>query len=579
MPRSIPLVKSISFRLGFAAIALMVVSASLVAGNLFSFAYLKRQIAWMNVEHVVGSIYHRILYLSARLDLEKSDEIRRVSRSRLENAVSELERRYRQLEKGDPEAGIEAPTNARLISNLQSRMKFWIDEIKPLVNRRLGERSDDDRAHADLSRLDSLIKAQLEREDEGMDLALRDQAEGYTRFQTIQFIFALFVLGFTIPVFWLVRNTSRRILILSRAADRIAHGELSICALVPGSDELAALGEAFNTMTHNLSTIIETEKKSRMETERILETIREAVARITSSSMEILTSTEEQAAGARQQAAGVSETVATVDQVSRTAAQAAERAKGVGEAVKRNLEISRAGRSAVEESIAALDRLKDQVESTANNILTLAEQAQAIGEIIATVNDIAEQTNMLALNAAIEASRAGEQGRGFAVVAAEVKTLAEQSKKATIQVRQILGLIQNGTNSAVAATDQAIRSVDVACRIVEQAGKTIRYLSETLDSTAQAAARIVASSGQQAAGMGQVNLAIKNIEQVAVQNNAAIHQIELAARHLNTLSNRLAGLTVHAETPRSAPIATAPSSPSPRITKTRSGEAVPVASA
>ena len=123
MPRSIPLIKSINFRLGFAAIALMVVSASLVAGNLFSFAYLKRQIAWMNVEHVVGSIYHRILYLSARLDLEKSDEIRRVSRSRLENAVNELERRYRQLEKGDSEAGIEPPTKlqppARNVSRSQ----------------------------------------------------------------------------------------------------------------------------------------------------------------------------------------------------------------------------------------------------------------------------------------------------------------------------------------------------------------------------------------------------------------------------------------------------------------------------
>ncbi len=547
MPRSIPLVKSISFRLGFAAIALMVVSASLVAGNLFSFAYLKRQIAWMNVEHVVGSIYHRILYLSARLDLEKSDEIRRVSRSRLENAVSELERRYRQLEKGDPEAGIEAPTNARLISNLQSRMKFWIDEIKPLVNRRLGERSDDDRAHADLSRLDSLIKAQLEREDEGMDLALRDQAEGYTRFQTIQFIFALFVLGFTIPVFWLVRNTSRRILILSRAADRIAHGELSICALVPGSDELAALGEAFNTMTHNLSTIIETEKKSRMETERILETIREAVARITSSSMEILTSTEEQAAGARQQAAGVSETVATVDQVSRTAAQAAERAKGVGEAVKRNLEISRAGRSAVEESIAALDRLKDQVESTANNILTLAEQAQAIGEIIATVNDIAEQTNMLALNAAIEASRAGEQGKGFAVVAAEVKALADQSKKATGQVRRILGEIQRATNTAVVSTEEVTKGVAAAIRSGGQSSQTINTLADTLSEASDAAAQIVASAGQQAAGMRQINQAMKNLDQVAKQNLTATRQVEQAARNLNELGERLARLGV--ETP------------------------------
>src|SRR5207253_4904915 len=102
----------------------------------------------------------------------------------------------------------------------------------------------------------------------------------------------------------------------------------------------------------------------------------------------------------------------------------------------------------VEETVEAMKKVKQQVEATAETILALAENAQAIGEVIATVNDIAEQTNLLALNAAIEASRAGEHGKGFAVVATEVKALANQSKKATMQVRQILGEIQKATNSA-----------------------------------------------------------------------------------------------------------------------------------
>src|SRR5207253_3710370 len=109
------------------------------------------------------------------------------------------------------------------------------------------------------------------------------------------------------------------------------------------------------------------------------------------------------------------------------------------EAIQRTQEVGKAGRKSGEDSGAALGTVREQVESTAENILALAEQAQAIGEIIATVNDIAEQTNLLALNAAIEASRAGEQGKGFSVVAGEVKVLADQSKKATAQVRQILG--------------------------------------------------------------------------------------------------------------------------------------------
>src|SRR5204862_2053088 len=128
---------------------------------------------------------------------------------------------------------------------------------------------------------------------------------------------------------------------------------------------------------------------------------------------------------------------------------------------------------------------------------TLAERAQAIGEIIATVADIAEQTNLLALNAAIEASRAGEQGRGFSVVAGEVKALADQSKKATAQVRQILGEVQKATNAAVLSTEEVTRGVTTAAAVAAQAGEAIKTLADTLAQTSQAATQIVASSGQQ----------------------------------------------------------------------------------
>src|SRR5207253_2569117 len=185
-------------------------------------------------------------------------------------------------------------------------------------------------------------------------------------------------------------------------------------------------------------------------------------------------------------------------------------------------EVGRAGRQVVEDSIAALGTGTEQVEATAENILALAEQAQAIGEIIATVNDIAEQTNLLALNAAIEASRAGEHGKGFAVVAGEVKSLADQSKKATSQVRQILGEIQKATNTAVMSTEEVTRGVVAATRVGSQTGETINTLADTLEEAAKAALQIVASAGQQATGINQVNQAMKNIEQVARQNTTAI---------------------------------------------------------
>jgi PAS domain S-box-containing protein len=284
-------------------------------------------------------------------------------------------------------------------------------------------------------------------------------------------------------------------------------------------------------------------KKGEEERARLFAAIREAVGRLGTTGAEILASTTQQAAGAQEQAAAVSQTVTTMDEVAQTADQAAQRARGVGEAVTRTLEVGRSGRQAVDESIAALGTVREQVEGTAGNILALAEQAQAIGEIIATVNDIAEQTNLLALNAAIEASRAGEHGRGFAVVAGEVKALADQSKKATAQVRTILGEVQKATNAAVLSTEEVTKGVASATKVADQAGGTIRALAETLAQAAQAAAQIAASAGQQAAGIAQVHQAMRNIDQVARQNLAAMRQSEQAAQNLNALGAELAGLS------------------------------------
>jgi len=369
-------------------------------------------------------------------------------------------------------------------------------------------------------------------EIQGAEQALleqRDKESKRTASRTLGFV--LFGTGLAVVVgstvaFTIGRGITHSISKLLKGTEKVAGGDLSHRIQVTSRDELGELANAFNRMVERL--------------QKLLDAIAETAALLASSTAEIQAATVQQASGAQEQAAAIVETVSTVEEVVQTSGQAAERAKVVRDSSQRAAdEVSQTGRKAVEETVQAMGAVQERSEAMAGSILVLAEKAQAIGEIIASVTDIAEQTNLLALNAAIEAARAGEQGKGFAVVAAEVKALADQSKKATAQVRQILGEIQKATSSTVMATEEGTKSVAAAMQTAEKAGETIRTLSEAASEAAQAAAQIVASSTQQATGIAQINTAMKNIKQVTDQTLVATRQTELAAQDLNSLATKL----------------------------------------
>jgi methyl-accepting chemotaxis protein len=128
-------------------------------------------------------------------------------------------------------------------------------------------------------------------------------------------------------------------------------------------------------------------------------------------------------------------------------------------------------------------------------------------------------------------------------VASEGKVLAEQSKRATGQVRQILGEIQKATNAAVLSTEEVTKGVAAAIRVADQSGQTIQDLADSLERAAQSAAQISASAGQQVTGMTQINQAMTNIDQVARQTLVAMRQAKQAAQNLNVLGTELTKLT------------------------------------
>ncbi len=337
------------------------------------------------------------------------------------------------------------------------------------------------------------------------------------------------------------RRIVRPISDLGSAAEALSAGDLDSQVDVEHANykEAVFLGTAFNKMARNLKEMIVSEKKVKEHLETLLGNIKFAIEDIASASTEIFAATSQHNTGAGEQAASINQTATTVDEVRQTAEQTNDKAQSVASSAEKSVKISDTGIDAVGKTIEGMKGIKEKVQLIAENITALSEQTQQIGEIIATVNDISEQSNLLALNASIEAARAGEQGKGFAVVASEVRNLSEQSQQATSQIRAILDDIQKATHTVVKVTEEGTKGVDSGVNLANKAGDTIRILSDAIGESTEWAQQIVASARQQASGMDQISLAMNNINQSTTQTLASTKQTEQAAEKLSELGMRL----------------------------------------
>jgi methyl-accepting chemotaxis protein len=368
--------------------------------------------------------------------------------------------------------------------------------------------------------------------------------------------------------FLITRNISTPLQQITDAAERIALGDLSVKDFSDHrSDEIGALSETFRRMTRSLqekSRVAEeiaagnlkVDVKSQSEGDvlgnsfalmvenlrSVIGEIKEGVNVLATSASEIMASTSMVASGTAETATAMSQTTATIEEVKQTAQVSNQKARHVSDTAQKVVQVSQGGKKSVGDTIEGMNRIREQMASIAESTVRLSEQGQAIGEIIASVNDLAERSNLLAVNAAIEAAKAGEHGRGFVVVAQEIKSLAEQSKQATTQVRTILSDIQQATNEAVMATEQGSKAVEAGVRQSGEAMEAIRTLSDGIAESAQAATQIAASSHQQLVGMDQVALAMENIKQASVQNAASTRQTEATAQGLHELGQKLKDL-------------------------------------
>ncbi len=377
---------------------------------------------------------------------------------------------------------------------------------------------------------------------------------------------AMLLIGVT--GFFLARSITQPLCELTRVAEGISRGDLSRQPVVgERGDEVGVLAAAFLRMSeylHDMSLVAQSLAANDLTVTCTPQSaqdslgnafaamvanlramgreMQDAALMISSSATQIAAMSAQLSASTAETAAAVNETSTTVEEIKVTAQLVNQKSLFVEESAQSTAQMSLAGRRSVDETMVGMDKIRRQMDFVAESIVKLSEQSTAIGEIISSVNDLASQSNLLAVNASIEAAKAGEHGKGFAVVAQEVRSLAEQSKSATEQVRRILNDIQKAISSAVMATELGGKTVEAGVRQAGETAVSIQTMEEGAADTVQAAAQIKASTNEQVAGLNQVAQAMENIRSASDQIVASMRQAEESTSSLNDMGRKLRGL-------------------------------------
>jgi methyl-accepting chemotaxis protein len=315
---------------------------------------------------------------------------------------------------------------------------------------------------------------------------------------------------------------------LAQAAAGIARGNLNAEVDVRGKDEIAQLARSFASMAAALRTTVSD--------------LRGASSDLEGEAAGLLATATQQSALASGQSSAINETSTTVSEIAQTSRQATEHADSVISVTNKSEEYSSTGQRVVEDTVGGMEKLDEQVKAIAVSIAELSERTLQIGDIISSVKDLAERSNLLALNASLEAAKAGEHGRGFAVVAMEMRNLAEQSKTATNEVRGILSEVQRGIRGAVATTEEGSKRALAATSQAKSAGSSIAALGGAIRDSAVAARQIAANTRQQTLGVEQIVAAITQLSGSMAEALDGTRAIERAAGNLNGISKRLSNL-------------------------------------
>ena len=349
-------------------------------------------------------------------------------------------------------------------------------------------------------------------------------------------------------------NISKAIDQMKDFANKLAEGDFAKCEFnINREDEIGSLGRALVSMRDRLRDVISKVSSSAQMVAASSEELTASSDESSQSSAQIIKVITDVAMGADKQVLSVETALGTVerivkeiDNMSKSSAEMAGKASEMAEKAG-------VGNQIVNKAIGQMDSLGKSVDTSSVLIGQLGERSKEIGEIVNTISGIAGQTNLLALNAAIEAARAGEHGRGFAVVADEVRKLAEQSQVSAKHISELIGKIQNDTQSVVQSMNVGTTEVKAGAEAVNNAGtifrdiyKMIGEVNREIIATQKAVEEMIKASNE-------ADVAVMEIEEISKktaegtgtasaateEQSATIQEVAGASRALAELAQEL----------------------------------------
>jgi len=313
---------------------------------------------------------------------------------------------------------------------------------------------------------------------------------------------------------------------MSQALNQAAAGDLGVTLPVDFDDaRLSTLATSFDRTLTRLRQLVADAQHSGV--------------RLSQAASQLQATASQQASSASEQSAVVTQTTATIEELAATAAQIADTAHNVARVAQETLTLTDDGRTAVRDSVAAMERISSKVTSIAATSAGLGEKINEVGSILQLIDDLSERTNLLALNAAIEAARAGEHGRGFAVVAAEVRKLAERAQQSTAQIQAIVTEIQSHARTTVLASEEGAREATQGADLAAGAVRALDRIAAMVEEATQAVQEISIATQQQRSASDQVVVAMNQVTDVARQYAAGTKQTSSAAEEISSLATSM----------------------------------------